>query len=329
MLSKATRPSSTASTMWAKLSSSNTMSAAERATSVPTTPMATPMSARRSAGASFTPSPVMATTSPQAWSAWAMRSFCSGATRRAPPRRSPAGRRGRRRLPGARRRAPPGRCAARPWRPRRRRWPVVAGHHDHPDPDPPAAGDRLGDLGPDRVGHPHQPEELQLPLGVGGGRGHLAVELAAGQGQHPQPVGGEGFHVGEDGRPPVGVELDPAPADPDEPADLEDRLRRAFGDQLQPPVANRWAVLIRRRADSKGYSRTRGAARSTGCLVRPPLAARTSRAPRSGRRHSASGRRVAPGGRRCRARPPAAGPAARPAPWGSGPFPASTAPEGS
>jgi hypothetical protein len=38
------------------------MVAASRAKSVPETPMATPMFARRSAGASFTPSPVIATT---------------------------------------------------------------------------------------------------------------------------------------------------------------------------------------------------------------------------------------------------------------------------
>ena len=48
----------------AKLSSVSTMVAASRATSVPLRPMATPMSARRSAGASLTPSPVIATTWP-------------------------------------------------------------------------------------------------------------------------------------------------------------------------------------------------------------------------------------------------------------------------
>ena len=47
--------------MVAKLSSSSTRLAASRATSVPLLPIATPMSARASAGASFTPSPVIAT----------------------------------------------------------------------------------------------------------------------------------------------------------------------------------------------------------------------------------------------------------------------------
>ncbi len=61
-LSKTPRPSSTAASMVAKLSSVSTMSAASLATSVPSLPMATPMSACLRAGASFTPSPVMATT---------------------------------------------------------------------------------------------------------------------------------------------------------------------------------------------------------------------------------------------------------------------------
>ncbi len=51
--------------MLAKLSSSSTIADASRATSVPTLPIATPMSALFSAGASFTPSPVIATNSPR------------------------------------------------------------------------------------------------------------------------------------------------------------------------------------------------------------------------------------------------------------------------
>ena len=62
MLAYTARPSSTACTIDAKLSSSRIMSAASRATSVPEAPMATPMSAFFSAGASLTPSPVTATT---------------------------------------------------------------------------------------------------------------------------------------------------------------------------------------------------------------------------------------------------------------------------
>ena len=54
------RPSSTADTMEAKLSSTRIMSAAAFATSVPVMPMAMPMSACLRADASFTPSPVIA-----------------------------------------------------------------------------------------------------------------------------------------------------------------------------------------------------------------------------------------------------------------------------
>ena len=65
----------------AKLSSVRTMSAAPLATSVPAIPIATPMSACFNAGASLTPSPVMATTLPGSCRALTRRSFCSGATR--------------------------------------------------------------------------------------------------------------------------------------------------------------------------------------------------------------------------------------------------------
>ncbi len=57
------------------------MSAASFATSVPVMPIAMPMSAALSAGASFTPSPVIATTSPSEWRARTMASLCSGLTR--------------------------------------------------------------------------------------------------------------------------------------------------------------------------------------------------------------------------------------------------------
>jgi hypothetical protein len=67
--------------MEAKLSSVSTMSAACLATSVPVMPIATPMSAALSAGASFTPSPVIATVAPPLCSAFTMRSLCSGLTR--------------------------------------------------------------------------------------------------------------------------------------------------------------------------------------------------------------------------------------------------------
>src|SRR5450759_4839162 len=81
ILSKMRRPRRMAATMDEKSSSSSTRAADSRATSVPRPPMAMPMCAAFSAGASLTPSPVMATTSLFAFNAVTMRSFCSGTTR--------------------------------------------------------------------------------------------------------------------------------------------------------------------------------------------------------------------------------------------------------
>ena len=75
------RPSSMAVTMVPNESSTRIMSAASLDTSVPVIPMATPMSARLSAGASLTPSPVMATISPCFLRARTIFNLCSGLTR--------------------------------------------------------------------------------------------------------------------------------------------------------------------------------------------------------------------------------------------------------
>ena len=71
--------------MVAKLSSVRIITAASLETSVPVMPMATPMSAAFSAGASFTPSPVIATTLPERLSSCTSRILSSGATRAITP----------------------------------------------------------------------------------------------------------------------------------------------------------------------------------------------------------------------------------------------------
>ena len=71
--------------MVAKLSSVRIMTAASLETSVPVMPMATPMSAVLSAGASLTPSPVIATTLPFSFSSRTRRTLSSGATRATTP----------------------------------------------------------------------------------------------------------------------------------------------------------------------------------------------------------------------------------------------------
>ncbi|KAH3659767.1 hypothetical protein OGATHE_005812 [Ogataea polymorpha] len=78
MLLKMPFPSLMACKMVLKSSSVKTMSAASLATSVPFLPMAIPISASLSAGASFTPSPVMATMSPRICNARTMDTLCSG-----------------------------------------------------------------------------------------------------------------------------------------------------------------------------------------------------------------------------------------------------------
>ena len=75
------RPSSTALTIEAKLSSVMTMSEASLVTSVPVIPIAMPISASLMAGASLTPSPVMATISPAAFHARTIFNLCSADTR--------------------------------------------------------------------------------------------------------------------------------------------------------------------------------------------------------------------------------------------------------
>ena len=81
MLLKTMRPSSTAATMVAKLSSSSVTAAASLLTSVPEMPIAMPTSAFFRAGASFTPSPVIATTSPRRCHAAITRNLSAGETR--------------------------------------------------------------------------------------------------------------------------------------------------------------------------------------------------------------------------------------------------------
>ena len=143
------------------------MSAASLDTSVPLIPMATPMSAWRSAGASLTPSPVIATMRSSCWSASTMRSFCSGDTRANTDRVRTVARnassscaassapvdadarvaRGRRSLHC--RRAPATRCRVL-HRSGGGSW-MVAGDHDHPDARSLRLGDRVDHFGSRRV----------------------------------------------------------------------------------------------------------------------------------------------------------------------------------
>ena len=79
MLSKIVLPSFIEETIVAKLSSCMIISADSFVTSVPL-PIATPIEAFLSAGASFTPSPVIDTISPWFWRTSMILLFCSGYT---------------------------------------------------------------------------------------------------------------------------------------------------------------------------------------------------------------------------------------------------------
>ncbi len=79
ILSKIERPSSTAATITEKSSDNKTRSATSLATSVPE-PRATPIFACFKAGASFIPSPVMATISPFLCQAKTILDLCFGST---------------------------------------------------------------------------------------------------------------------------------------------------------------------------------------------------------------------------------------------------------
>mmetsp|Transcript_33721 Transcript_33721/g.80868 ORF Transcript_33721/g.80868 Transcript_33721/m.80868 type:complete len:204 (+) Transcript_33721:797-1408(+) len=81
MFLKIDRPCSTAATIVEKLSLANTISEASLATSVPPMPMATPMSACFRAGASFTPSPVIATISSCSFNIFTTICLCLGSMR--------------------------------------------------------------------------------------------------------------------------------------------------------------------------------------------------------------------------------------------------------
>ena len=81
MFEKILLPSRTAYIMVAKLSSVSTISDADFATSVPVIPILHPISAAESADASFTPSPVIATISPLALSAFTIFILWLGVTR--------------------------------------------------------------------------------------------------------------------------------------------------------------------------------------------------------------------------------------------------------
>ena len=199
-LSYSPRPSSTALMIVEKLSSVRIMTAASLATSVPVMPIAIPMSAFFSAGASLTPSPVMATISPLRWSTSTRRTLCSGLTRAITPTSPIAPSRlvvaHRPELRPADDRAVDAELAGD----RRRGDRVIAGDHADPDPGGPGPRDRSPGGGARRVDDPDEGEQLQighereqLGPGIEGGR----VEVPARGGHDPQALFPEPLVLGQ------------------------------------------------------------------------------------------------------------------------------------
>src|SRR5262249_31386137 len=199
--------------MVAKLSSDRIIRPAFLATSVPV-PMAIPMSAALMAGASLTPSPVMATTSPFFFSVSARRTFFAGAS---PPLDAAEAAHPVGLGQGGDLGAEDGLAAdADLLGDGRTGGDVVAGHHAYPDIRRLSAGHRVPGLVPRRVDHPDQAGQLQL--------GHVAEQVTAGVegvpvevphsgGHHPPAPALPSFPVGPLRLPPPTIPPhDPAPA---------------------------------------------------------------------------------------------------------------------
>ena len=188
------RPSRTAAAIEAKLSSASTNSAASLAASLPFRPMAIPASARLSAGASFTPSPVIATVRPRDCSAVTRRSLWAGEVRAKTSvfdgRFGQCGVVHRLEI-GA------GQHALGVLQPDHagdgaRGRGMIAGDHLHPDAGGMAFGDRVDRLGPRRVDQADQPDQGEPALQIGGVQDRVVLRHRARcDGDHALAVGGE------------------------------------------------------------------------------------------------------------------------------------------
>ena len=227
-------------TMLAKLSSSSTSAAASRATSVPRSPIAMPTSAAFSAGASLTPSPVIATTSPSALQQLHQAQLLLGLESRAQVdmrRRSRSAAsssavdlRAGDHL-GALAQADLARDGARRGR-------VVASHHDDADAGARHSAIAAGTSGRGGSDEAHQAEELEVEV-VLASRPRRTLPFAAGHAEHAQAALGHRLHLAQDRRA-LGI---------GQVAQVDHRLGRALGGQQ-----------VRCRARRRG---TRGSSR--GC----------------------------------------------------------------
>src|SRR6202011_4060553 len=185
-----------ARTRVAKLSSERTRSAASRATSAPVRPMATPIAAASSAGASLTPSPVTATISPAPAAARTMRSLSSGLARATmqPSETHLASSWSVQTLAWAAIRTGPDRPSNGVGSGR-----LVPGDHRHPHSGALQLSNGARDLWAQRVVEGHQTLECQLFLQPGGAARGRLDQGAGGDRQHPgaprRQLPGRGQHA--------------------------------------------------------------------------------------------------------------------------------------
>ena len=199
-----------ARTIVAKLSSVRIMTAASFDTSVPVMPIATPMSAFLSAGASFTPSPVIATMLLCFWRAWTRRILSSGATRATTPiSGSCCGEL----LVGERRELRAGEgptTDAQLLADGGGRHRVVAGDHPDVDAGAVALGDRRLRLGPGRIDdadHGDDRQVLHQRDQVAVGVELVGIEVAPCDHHHPLARPGHALVLRERGRLVVGGDV--------------------------------------------------------------------------------------------------------------------------
>ena len=245
--------------MVAKLSSRRIIALASFATSVPVTPMATPMSARFSAGASLTPSPVIATNCPAVLERRDDLELLLGGDPRvdsdvAHPLLERLQRQRGKLGPGhdgiavAHDPEPPG---DRPGRER-----MVSRDHDRHDAGGLARRDGRLRLLARGVDDADEAEEGELPLDrlrrERRGQGRPSPHA---DGQHPQAVG----------RHPLARRHEVVPVEDRRPGrgqDSADWPRTAstapFVKEMSPPAGSRWRVVMHFRSESNGSSATRG-----------------------------------------------------------------------
>ena len=272
-----------------------------------------PMSAWRSAGASLTPSPVIATTSPSDWSALAIRSLSSGATRA----RTQTDRSARSCRQVARRRQaaptpsttfPSSRPASgRPTRAVAGWSPVIISTRI---PASRRAPQGIGHLRTHRVRHPDRARGAPAPPRRRARPAGNVSDLAPRDGEHAQPVGSEPLDVREHLRPLILGSHRGAPGVPRRT--MRTQRARCLGRALHEHLERSARQVVNRAHATAARSRTGTPARAALPLLgvlrsTPPLRAMTTRAPSVGsptqRQRPRAARRV----RRCRASPPGGG----------------------